>query len=57
VCKVTIDAVPYGNTPVDAILDPGKHRIYCRMPTGSTRHEEIKTEPGKVYKVTFAIKQ
>ncbi|MDC3956135.1 serine/threonine protein kinase [Polyangium jinanense] len=57
ICKVTVNGVYYGVTPVDAIVETGKQRIFCRMPTGSTRSKELRAPEFKVTKVEFEVKQ
>ncbi|MDI3286203.1 hypothetical protein QHF83_23060, partial [Polyangium sp. 15x6] len=56
-CKVTVNGVYYGVTPVDVIVEMGKQRIFCRMPTGSTRSKELRAPEFKVTKVEFEVKQ
>jgi len=56
-CKVTVNGTYQGTTPVDVIVEAGKQRIYCRMPTGSTRSKEVRAPELKISKVEFEVKQ
>lgn len=56
VCKVTINATYFGLTPVDAMVDAGKVRIFCRTTTGSTRSKELRIPENRTTKVEFEIK-
>ena len=56
-CKVTVNGVYYGVTPVDVVVESGKQRVFCRMPTGSTRSKELRAAEFKVTKVEFEVKQ
>ncbi|UQA60320.1 serine/threonine-protein kinase [Polyangium aurulentum] len=56
-CKVTVNGIYQGTTPVDVIVESGKQRIYCRMPTGSTRSKEVRAPELKISKVEFEVKQ
>jgi len=56
-CKVTINGSYLGQTPVDVVVEAGKQRIFCRMPTGSTRSKELRAPEYKVTKVEFEVKQ
>ncbi|MRG96896.1 serine/threonine-protein kinase [Polyangium spumosum] len=56
-CKVTVNGVYYGVTPVDVVVESGKQRVFCRMPTGSTRSKELRAPEFKVTKVEFEVKQ
>jgi serine/threonine-protein kinase len=55
-CKVTVNGIYQGITPVDVIVEAGKQRIYCRMPTGSTRSKEVRAPELKISKVEFEVK-
>lgn len=55
-CKVTIDLVSHGATPVVALVKPGTVRVYCRTPTGSTKRSEVYAAEGKTTYVTFDLK-
>ncbi|MDC0741081.1 serine/threonine-protein kinase [Polyangium mundeleinium] len=56
-CKVTVNGVYYGVTPIDVVVEAGKQRVFCRMPTGSTRSKELRAPEFKVTKVEFEVKQ
>ena len=56
-CKVTVNGMYYGMTPVDVVVEAGKQRVFCRMPTGSTRSKELRAPEFKVTKVEFEVKQ
>jgi eukaryotic-like serine/threonine-protein kinase len=56
-CKVTVNGLYQGTTPVDVIVEAGKQRIYCRMPTGSTRSKEVRAPELKISKVEFEVNQ
>jgi serine/threonine-protein kinase len=40
-CKVTVNGVSQGVTPVHIFVNPGKTKVYCRLTTGSTRSREL----------------
>jgi serine/threonine-protein kinase len=56
-CKVTINGLYQGTTPLDVLVEAGKQRIFCRMTTGSTRSKEIRAPAGKTTKIEFEVKQ
>ncbi len=56
-CKVTVNGTYYGVTPVDVVVESGRQRVFCRMPTGSTRSKELRATEFKVTKVEFEVKQ
>jgi serine/threonine-protein kinase len=56
-CKVTVNGLYQGTTPVDVMVQAGKQRIYCRMPTGATRSKEVRAPEFKISKVEFEVKQ
>jgi eukaryotic-like serine/threonine-protein kinase len=56
-CKVTINGSYYGQTPVDVVVEAGKQRVFCRMPTGSTRSKELRAPEFKITKIEFEVKQ
>lgn len=55
-CKVTLNGAYLGTTPVDMVVEAGRARIFCRMPTGSTRSKELRLPEYKVTKVEFEVK-
>jgi len=57
VCKITINATYYGLTPVDALVDAGKIRVFCRTPTGATRSKELRAPENRTTKIEFEVKQ
>jgi hypothetical protein len=40
-CKVTVNGISQGLTPVHIFVNPGKTKVYCRLTTGSTRSREL----------------
>jgi hypothetical protein len=40
-CKVTVNGISQGRTPVHIFVNPGKTKVYCRLATGSTRSREL----------------
>jgi hypothetical protein len=40
-CKVTVNGVSQGRTPLHIFVNPGKTKVYCRLGTGSTRSRDI----------------
>lgn len=40
-CKVTVNGISQGMTPVHIFVNPGKTKVYCRLTTGSTRSREL----------------
>jgi eukaryotic-like serine/threonine-protein kinase len=52
-CKVTVNAVPQGLTPVHIFVVPGKVRVYCRLQSGSTRSKEATVVRGRTTFVIF----
>lgn len=57
ICKITINSTYYGVTPLDVIVDAGKIRVFCRMPTGSTRSKELRVPENRITKIEFEVKQ
>ena len=57
VCKITINSTYYGVTPLDVIVEAGKTRVFCRMPTGSTRSKELRVPENRITKIEFEVKQ
>jgi hypothetical protein len=52
-CKVTVNAVPQGVTPVHIFVVPGKVRVYCRLQSGSTRSKDATVVRGRTTFVIF----
>ncbi len=57
VCKITVNASYYGVTPLDVMVDAGKVRIFCRMPTGATRSKELRVPEYRITQIEFEVKQ
>lgn len=55
-CKATINGVQHGVTPIHIFVQPGKTRVYCRMPTGSTKRQDVTVPPRRTTFVIFEAK-
>jgi len=55
-CEITIDDVPSGKTPIDAVVVPaGERRVTCRLPTGGAVTRRVRAIAGKTAVVAFAM--
>lgn len=52
-CKVTVNGQKAGSTPVHVFVAPGKVRVYCRLPTGSTKSMEVNVPKARTTFATF----
>jgi serine/threonine-protein kinase len=53
--KVVVNATTYGSPPLEAIVNPGTSRVFCRTSKGSTKLLEITVVAGQEAELVFQL--